>query len=68
MYYNIRFEMLRKNISIEDIAQTLGVSRDTASRKLKGKAKLYVDELVAIRNSYFSDKSLDALIAKDNHL
>ena len=36
IYENVRVEMARKNLTILDIAQNIGMNRETLSRKLSG--------------------------------
>lgn len=64
MYQNIRLLMLKNNISFEDIAEALNISRDTASKKINGKAHLSVDELLTIQKNFFTNYDLNFLVQK----
>lgn len=64
MYQNIRLLMLKNNISFEDIANALNISRDTASKKINGKANLSVDELLTIQKKFFANYDLNFLVQK----
>ena len=41
----IRAEMARQRVSVQAIAETLGVFRHTARRKLNGESPITIDEL-----------------------
>lgn len=52
-YENLRAEMARANVSVADIAETIGTNRDTAGRKLARKSPFLLSEAFAIRDKYF---------------
>ena len=45
MYENVRVEMARNDLTILDVANRIGMSRETLSRKLSGKSPLNIDEV-----------------------
>lgn len=48
MYENVRVEMARNNLTILDIAQRVGMNRETLSRKLSGRSPLNLNSLFGI--------------------
>lgn len=60
-FANLRAEMARKNISIQDIAKTLGVNRDTASGKLSRKRAINLDEAFVIERKLFPGYGVEYL-------
>ena len=55
IYENVRVEMARKNLTILDIAQNIGMNRETLSRKLSGRAPLNLNEAFNIQQKCFPD-------------
>ena len=64
-YENVRVEMSRNNISKLDISRLIGMNRDTLSRKLSGKAKLYLNEAFEIRNIVSPHMDIAELFKED---
>lgn len=60
-YMNIKVEMMRNKVTQKDIADFLGVNAANVSYKINGYRPLRVSELVAIRNKFFPDATLDYL-------
>lgn len=61
MFSNLRAEMARKEITIKKIAELLEINRDTAGRKLSGKAPLYLSEALLINKELFPNKNMTYL-------
>ncbi|HAT4162155.1 TPA: XRE family transcriptional regulator [Clostridium perfringens] len=61
MFSNLRAEMARKQITIKKIAELLDINRDTAGRKLAGKAPLYLSEALLINKELFPNKNVTYL-------
>lgn len=61
MFSNLRAEMARKQITIKKIAELLKINRDTAGRKLSGKAPLYLSEALIINKELFPNKKVTYL-------
>lgn len=61
MFANLRAEMARKQITITKLAEEVGVNRDTMSRKLSGRAPLYLNEAFLITKRFFPDKNIQYL-------
>lgn len=65
IYPNLRAEMARKKISIQDISKAIQSGRDTAGAKLAGKRPLHYDEATAIAETFFPDIDIRYLFKKD---
>lgn len=52
---NLRAEMARKSIGIQDMAKICGYNRDTLSRKLSKKSPINLDEAFDIQSKVFPD-------------
>lgn len=65
IYPNLRAEMARKNVSVQDISEVIETGRDTAGGKLSGKRPLLFDEAIAITDRFFSDKDIRYLFKKE---
>ena len=63
-FSNLRAEMARKNVTITAVARVIGVSRDTAGKKLARKAPIQLDEAFAIRDSFFPGIEVSYLFAE----
>lgn len=58
MFSELRAEMARKKITIKQLADKVGVNRDTMGGKLSGKRPLYLDEAFIINRIFFPDKDI----------
>lgn len=61
MYSNLRVEMIKKNVTVSDIAKTLKKRRSTVGDKINGKYRMHVDEAFAIKDAFFPESSIDYL-------
>jgi predicted transcriptional regulator len=61
MYKNLEAEMVRKGITRKDIAHLLKVRYATVSWKLSGKSRLYYDEALKIKNTFFPEFTIEYL-------
>lgn len=66
MFENLRAEMARKNITIKEIAKTIGVNRDTLGKKFSGKSPLNLDEAFLIQKRFFPDTEIQLLFQELN--
>lgn len=66
MFENLRVEMARKNITITEIAKTIGVNRDTLGKKFSGKSSLNLDEAFLIQKRFFPDMEIQLLFQELN--
>lgn len=64
-YPNLRAEMARKNVTIQDIAKAIGTGRDTAGAKLSGKRPLHLDEALTIADALFPGENIKHLFAEE---
>lgn len=65
IYPNLRAEMARQNITIQDIANVIKTGRDTAGAKLSGKRPLHFDEAIAITDTFFPHEDVRQLFKKE---
>lgn len=61
---NLRGEMAKRKVSIEDLAELLGIHRNSVSNKLNGNSSFTIDESVKIQEKYFPDLELKYLFSK----
>lgn len=64
---NLRAEMARKNISIQDIAKVIKTGRDTAGFKLSGKSPLHLGEVFKITDTFFPGEDVRYLFALEDN-
>lgn len=64
VFPNLRAEMARKRISIQDIAQELKKDRTTIVAKLSGKRPIHLEEAFAIIDAFFPELDVYYLFAK----
>lgn len=57
-FETLRAEMARKQITIKEIAERVGVNRDTMGGKLSGKRPLFLNEAFIINRTFFPDKDI----------
>ncbi len=60
-FSNLRAEMAREEITIKQIADEIGVNRDTMGGKLSGKRPLFLNEAFIINRAFFPDKDIPFL-------
>ncbi|SCJ08482.1 Uncharacterised protein [uncultured Clostridium sp.] len=58
MFSELRAEMARKKITIKQLADEVGVTRDTMGGKLSGKRPLFLNEAFVINRTFFPDKEI----------
>lgn len=54
-YSNLKAEMARRGITIESIAQLLGIHRNSAANKVNGKNQFTIQEAFDIQKTFFPD-------------
>ena len=62
---NLRAEMARKKVSIEDIAECLQIHRNSASNKVNGNTAFSIEESVKIQETFFPDLELKYLFKRE---
>lgn len=61
---NLKVEMVRRKITIEEIALFLNIHRNSASNKVNGDTSFTFEESVKIQEKYFPDMELKYLFRK----
>lgn len=61
---NIKGEMAKRNIKVEDVANVLNIHRNSASNKINGDTSFSIEEAVKVKDTYFPDLSLKYLFEK----
>lgn len=64
MLRNLRAEMVRMGISIDDVAAETGKSCRTIRERLNGKVMFPIDEAFAVKNAFFPGMDLEYLFAR----
>ena len=64
MFSNLRAEMARQQVTIQGIANVIGVGRDAASQKLSGKTPITLSEAFKIEGAYFPDLDIRYLFSE----
>lgn len=63
-YSNLRAEMARHHISVQDIAAAINTNRDTAGRKLSGKSQFSLPEAFKIVRTFFPSMEIGYLFSE----
>lgn len=58
VFENLRAEMARKQLSILEISNFLGITRDTLGYKLSGKRPINLDEALRIAREFFPEHDI----------
>lgn len=62
MYINIRILMLKNNLTFDDVAKVLKVSRNSASLKVRGKASMTVEDIKSLKSKLFKNSTYEELM------
>jgi len=54
-YINLRAEMARNGVSVDDVAKILRVHRNTAGNKVNGDTPFTIDEAFTLRDARFPE-------------
>lgn len=65
-YLNLKAEMAKRNVTIEAIADYLGIHRNSVSYKINRGGSFSIEESMDIRKRFFPDLTLDYIFAKEN--
>lgn len=63
MLYNLKIEMLKKGIEINDIAKAIGQHRNTAADKISGKRSFSIPEAKTIKDTFFPNQTIEYLFS-----
>ena len=64
MLSNLRAEMVRAGVSVDDMAAKMGKSCRTIRDRLKGKVMFPIDEAFTVRNAFFPGMDLEYLFTQ----
>lgn len=64
MYKNLKVEMLRQNITYEDIAKTLNISVSSIYKKMQKKVKFSIAEINKIKMLFKENNDFEYLFAE----
>lgn len=64
MLSNLKAEMARTGVSVDDVAAETGKSCRTIRNRIKGKVKFPIDEAMDIRDKFFPGMDLEYLFAR----
>lgn len=64
MYGNLIVAMKLRRITIEDIAEFLGLHRNSVSNKINGSSKFTIEEAFEIHKKFFRDMNMEELFTK----
>jgi plasmid maintenance system antidote protein VapI len=62
---NLKGEMAKKDITIEEISKLLGIHRNSVANKLNGDSAFTIDEAFKIQGQYFPTLSLAYLFSTE---
>lgn len=65
MYVNLVVAMKLRKITIENIAEYLGLHRNSVSNKLKGESKFTIEEAFKIHKRFFPEMDIEELFKKE---
>lgn len=66
MFKNLKAEMLKQDVSINKLAQHIGVTKDTMYRKLIGRINITIREAKKIQTLFPLNNSLEYLFEEDS--
>lgn len=64
MLSNLKAEMVRAGVSVDDVATKVGKSCRTIRDRLNGKVMFPINEAIAVRNAFFPGMDLDYLFSR----
>lgn len=64
-YSNLKAELARKGVSMEEVSKALEIHRNSVANKINGDTPFTVEEAFKIQKRYFPKLSLDYLFATD---
>ena len=62
---NLKGEMAKNNITIEEVSKLLKIHRNSVANKLNGDSSFTVDEAFKIQSAYFPKMSVAYLFSKE---
>lgn len=67
MYKNLLYEMVKQNLTVSKMASELNWNYDTLRNKLSGSSDWWRKEMIALKDKYFSECSLEYLFEKSEN-
>ena len=64
-YLNLKGEMAKRNVHIEDISKLLDLHRNSVANKINGKSSFSISEAFKIRNAFFKGEDIEYLFKKE---
>ena len=65
MYPNLRAELARRNLGLQEIAELLGLTPSSVSKKIAGKQTMTLSEAFKIQKWLNTDITLDELFKRE---
>lgn len=65
-YSNLRGEMAKRKILIENISDLLKIHRNSVANKVNGKSAFTIEESMKVQEHFFPDLELKYLFARDD--
>lgn len=62
---NLRGEMAKRKVSIEDISNLLSIHRNSVANKLNGESSFSIEQSMMIQETFFPDLELKYLFKKE---
>lgn len=62
---NLRGEMAKRKISIENISELLKIHRNSVANKLNGESAFSIEQAMLIQETFFPDLGIKYLFSKD---
>ena len=63
-YLNLKGEMAKRNVSIEDISKLLDLHRNSVANKINGKSSFSIGEAFKVHDAFFKDEDMEYLFSK----
>ncbi len=63
---NLKGEMAKRDITIEEISKMLGIHRNSVANKINGDSSFTIDEALKIHQTYFPKLALSYLFQKED--
>ena len=68
MFKNLRAEMVREDLTNDDIASVLKIAPRTVQKKLNGEIGITISEAKVIKGLFKKEHTIDYLFQEDNQL
>ena len=63
MLYNLKIEMIKSGVEINDIAKAAGQHRNTVADKISGKRSFSINEAKIIKDTFFQNQTIEYLFS-----